>query len=197
MILAVATSSPQGSLALSTGEQVTWDKKAMHSELATVKLQELLGSRPLSIITKIAVVNGPGSFTGIRVGVNLARTLAYALNVPAATVNALAILALRQEGEVTVGIEAVREHRYVARYRKEAGVLTELMPPTSQTEAEVLAGPQPVVLEKASTQIQALELLAALGPTKAQFYTWKEVQPLYVRGSEAEEKMRQGLLKPV
>src|SRR4051812_2307414 len=94
--LAVATSGVYGSLALA-GKQVMWDKKAMHSELATVKLQELLALANLTLknLTHIAVNVGPGSFTGIRVGINLARTLAYGLSLPVAPFNSLALLAAK------------------------------------------------------------------------------------------------------
>ncbi|NJL25094.1 MAG: tRNA (adenosine(37)-N6)-threonylcarbamoyltransferase complex dimerization subunit type 1 TsaB [Calothrix sp. SM1_5_4] len=92
-LLAVATSGPEGSLALArfdaggnlvSSREVRWRKKAMHSELATVKLQELLrdANTPLADLTHLAVNIGPGSFTGIRVGINLARTLAYGLALP-------------------------------------------------------------------------------------------------------------------
>lgn len=197
LILAVATSSPRGSLALSSGEHISWDKKAMHSELATVKLLELLGPRPLTAITHIAVVNGPGSFTGIRVGVNLARTLAYALNRPALAFNTLHVLAhkhLSEGEERVVAIAAVREHRYAGRYRKVGGRTLELESPTSQTEVELNARGSALTLEN---DLNAPDLLAVLNSTNAQFCTWRDLHPLYVRGSEAEEKMRQGLLKPV
>src|SRR4051812_5424411 len=94
--LAIVTSGSTGSLALGHA-QVAWTKKAMHSELATVKLSELLnaGGRQLGEITRLAVNIGPGSFTGIRVGINLARSLAYGLGIPVASFNTLEVLAAK------------------------------------------------------------------------------------------------------
>lgn len=40
-------------------------------------------------IDEIVVVNGPGSFTGVRIGVTIAKTLAYTLNVPIKTISSL------------------------------------------------------------------------------------------------------------
>ena len=44
-------------------------------------------------ITKIYVTNGPGSFTGIRVGVTIAKTTAFGLNIPICSVSSLLMLA--------------------------------------------------------------------------------------------------------
>ncbi|MEG1288558.1 MAG: tRNA (adenosine(37)-N6)-threonylcarbamoyltransferase complex dimerization subunit type 1 TsaB [Bacilli bacterium] len=41
------------------------------------------------VIDSIIVVNGPGSFTGVRLGVTIAKTLAYTLNIPIKTVSSL------------------------------------------------------------------------------------------------------------
>ena len=55
-------------------------------------------------ITSIIVVNGPGSFTGVRLGVTVAKTLAYTLNVPIRTISSLECLALStEENEKIVG----------------------------------------------------------------------------------------------
>ena len=45
-------------------------------------------------LSEIIVVNGPGSFTGVRLGVTVAKTLAYTLNIPIKTVTALECMAV-------------------------------------------------------------------------------------------------------
>jgi hypothetical protein len=46
---------------------------------------------------------------------------------------------------------------------------------------------------------EARDLLGVLGQSDAppRFFSWREVKPLYIRASEAEEKLRKGLLKPL
>lgn len=45
-------------------------------------------------IDKIIVVNGPGSFTGIRIGVTIAKVYAWSLNIPIATITSIEAMAL-------------------------------------------------------------------------------------------------------
>lgn len=45
-------------------------------------------------LDEIIVVNGPGSFTGVRLGVTIAKTFAYLLNIPIKTITALEIMAI-------------------------------------------------------------------------------------------------------
>ena len=44
-------------------------------------------------IKKIFVVNGPGSFTGVRIGVTIAKTLAWSLNIPVSPISSLEFIA--------------------------------------------------------------------------------------------------------
>ncbi len=48
-------------------------------------------------INQIIVVTGPGSFTGVRLGVTIAKTFAYTLNIPIKTITALECLAVSSE----------------------------------------------------------------------------------------------------
>ena len=48
-------------------------------------------------LNQIIVINGPGSFTGIRIGVTIAKTLAYTLNIPIKTLTSLDIKAISLE----------------------------------------------------------------------------------------------------
>lgn len=59
-------------------------------------LNELLKQANISIqdVEDIIVVNGPGSFTGVRLGVTIAKTLAYTLNVPIRVMSSLLIKAV-------------------------------------------------------------------------------------------------------
>lgn len=66
------------------------------SSVALKKISEMLDSNSFNPndIDKIMVVNGPGSFTGIRVGVTIAKTYAYSLNKEVITISSLEAMAL-------------------------------------------------------------------------------------------------------
>ena len=61
------------------------------SEVIMPTLIELLEEENLTVdnLSKIAVVIGPGSFTGVRLGVTIAKTIGYCKNIPIVTVTSL------------------------------------------------------------------------------------------------------------
>lgn len=68
---------------------------------------------PFSALQRIGVTVGPGSFTGLRVGVAFAKGLASALSIPAAGVGALEALAAEADGLVIAAIDARRDQAYL------------------------------------------------------------------------------------
>ncbi|WP_201717025.1 tRNA (adenosine(37)-N6)-threonylcarbamoyltransferase complex dimerization subunit type 1 TsaB [Rossellomorea arthrocnemi] len=76
------------------GEYITYIKKN-HSVRAMPAIEQLLKDCGIEAkeLTKIVVANGPGSYTGVRIGVTLAKTLAWSLNIPLIPVSSLATLA--------------------------------------------------------------------------------------------------------
>ena len=66
------------------------------SEEALPSIVELFNERNLKAtdIDKIIVVNGPGSFTGIRIGITIAKVFAWSLNIPITTISALEAMSL-------------------------------------------------------------------------------------------------------
>lgn len=66
-----------------------------HSELITVFVQELLTKTGVKIndLDAVAVSKGPGSYTGLRIGVSTAKGLCYALNKPLISISTLQAMA--------------------------------------------------------------------------------------------------------
>ncbi len=66
-----------------------------HSEVTMPTIDNVLNVANVDVtqLNDIIVVNGPGSFTGERIAVTIAKTIAYSLNIPIRVVDALTILA--------------------------------------------------------------------------------------------------------
>ena len=106
LVLSIECSSPEGSVALVEGGRLlanqSWSFATQplgdahqHSELLIPSIRKCLqfSSRKLSDINLVAVGNGPGRFTGIRVAINAAKAIAYSLDKPIISFSSLEILA--------------------------------------------------------------------------------------------------------
>ena len=88
LIITIRTDKPEAELGLyEDGTQLKYETWLAHRELAEtihIKLDELLKSRhkELKDIAGIVVFRGPGSFTGLRIGITVANALAYSLGIP-------------------------------------------------------------------------------------------------------------------
>ena len=97
--LLIDTSNQPMSIALMKDEEVlaakTTNNKTNHSVQLMPGIQELFTQCDLTKenIDAIIVAQGPGSYTGVRIGVTVAKTLAYALNVRLFGVSSLEALA--------------------------------------------------------------------------------------------------------
>jgi tRNA threonylcarbamoyladenosine biosynthesis protein TsaB len=99
LTLALDTSTSTGSLALSRGQDIlfeyNWRRQKSHSETVTAEIENALEKLNLKAkdVELFAVGTGPGSFTGIRVAVNIAKTFSYSLDIPLVAIDSLEILA--------------------------------------------------------------------------------------------------------
>ncbi len=90
MILTIRTDKPESELGLFDGQaKVAYETWLAHRQLAEtihLKIQKLLQAQGLSLrdLSAIVIYRGPGSFTGLRIGMSVANALAYGLKIPIA-----------------------------------------------------------------------------------------------------------------
>ena len=77
--------------------KIRFDKDLSTMALTTiVDMMNCVNLAPTNI-DKIILVNGPGSFTGCRIGITIAKTYAWALNIPISTITSLEAMALSND----------------------------------------------------------------------------------------------------
>ncbi len=99
--LAIHTSSPDLGLAISNFQDIkrcqSWNLGRDLSTQLHQYLSEFIQPQTWSDLGWIAVAKGPGSFTGTRIGVITARTLAQQLNIPVFAISTLAAIAKKEQ----------------------------------------------------------------------------------------------------
>lgn len=154
--LAIDTSSDLGSVALTVDGELRAESaarvRARHGETLLPLVAHVLevGRVDKSELDLVVVGLGPGSFTGTRIGVAIAKGLAFALSRPLVGVDSLRALALAAPGpRVVAAIDAGKGEVFVALYErspagpmergpKERG-LTVRVPPTSASPEAAVA----------------------------------------------------------
>ncbi|MGN1098687.1 MAG: tRNA (adenosine(37)-N6)-threonylcarbamoyltransferase complex dimerization subunit type 1 TsaB [Clostridia bacterium] len=139
-ILAVDTSAVTASAAVMkdgviVGE-VSFTNGLTHSQTIMPMVDYVLKGAGLSVsdIDLFAAVNGPGSFTGLRIGVGTVKGLAYACGKDCAGISTLEALAhnIAPTDLLIVPImDARRSQVYTAAYRYDGDTLTEVSPPSA------------------------------------------------------------------
>lgn len=129
LILAIDTATKIGSVALYNDEvgivgEINLYVKINHSNVIMKSIDSLfdLSEYTIKDVDKIAVTTGPGSFTGIRIGVAIAKGLAYSLKKPIIGINELDVLAEtgeEREGLIVPLIDARKERVYYSQYKYE------------------------------------------------------------------------------
>lgn len=100
-LLTIDTSTPTGSVALSRGEsllgEILLNVKSTHTDRLLLSLRQLLADAGLQLadVDALGAVLGPGSFTGLRVGVATVKGLALAMDKPVVGISTLQTLAMQ------------------------------------------------------------------------------------------------------
>ena len=155
-ILALETSAKAVSAAVSENGKILCsgyqDTGLTHSRTLMPIVEHILKNTGLTVaeMDAIAVAAGPGSFTGIRIGVAAAKGLAFAADKPAVGVSTLAAMARNVafcDGLVICAMDARRQQVYNALFEAKDGQLTRLTPDRAisleELAAELANDPRP------------------------------------------------------
>ncbi len=223
MILALDTSQSFGSIALQEGQSLVYsayfDIRITHSETLMPAIDEafrLCGYRP-NDLSGIVLSIGPGSFTGLRIGLSTAKGMAFALDIPVFTFDSLILGAsslIGFERDIFVSLDARMKELYIAKYSPD---LTELSAPKAVSPQDLLdydlkdciitgsgANLMKPVMEEAGITLNYAD--EAMFFPKAEHLLWlynnkdtkehkgialMDLAPLYIRESTAQIRARQ------
>ncbi len=137
LILAFETSAKAASVALTDGGKLlaeSYQNTGMtHSQTLMVMAEDMLKQcgKSAADVEAVAVAEGPGSFTGVRIGVAAAKGFAWGRQIPCYGISTLEAMAESLgvfDGYVCAVMDARRAQVYNAVFRAERGILTRMSP---------------------------------------------------------------------
>lgn len=145
--LAIDTSGPSLYLALKKGDEVyrvQCNEKNSHNEKLGSLYSELLRNAGITSgeLASITVGEGPGSFTGLRIGLGFAKGLSHALGIPLRMQSSFAAAAwtVKEQGQLLVTLsDARRGEFFAAGFLRGKARNTNLLPPQVLTSEELIA----------------------------------------------------------
>ena len=152
-----------------------------HSEITMPLLDELMKECELDIhdVHDVMVVPGPGSFTGERIAVTIAKTIAYCLSVPIRTIDSLSIMAISHDGDHKCVALLDRNGAFVGEFNRENELLDDIVYMNKSTYEEYISNHDVIVDSDIDYEkvYQFVIKKDSLNP--------HEVKPLYVKGISA------------
>ncbi|WP_404384654.1 tRNA (adenosine(37)-N6)-threonylcarbamoyltransferase complex dimerization subunit type 1 TsaB [Knoellia locipacati] len=209
LILAIDTSTSAITVAIHDDSDVLAQESHLdpraHTEWVSPLIASCLSAASLNPgdLTAVAVGNGPGPFTGLRVGIVTGLTMGHALGVPVHGVGSLDVLARQAapsvgDGELLVATDARRKEVYWARYAVRPGSVEALTSPAVDRPADLpdevralpTAGRGPVLYpELFGAALPVLDVdasvLARIAVERSMAGVPMPVEPLYLRRPDA------------
>lgn len=133
MILSLDSSAVTASVALTDGDKVIKSEfinaGLTHSETLLPMVKSVMDGYDFKELDAIAITAGPGSFTGVRIGVATVKGLAFDANIPCISISTLEAIAYNftdKNAVVCAVMDARRMQFYNALFRVEDGIVTRL-----------------------------------------------------------------------
>ncbi len=175
-ILAIDTTSSVASVAVSIDDtlsaEYTLNHGLTHSKFLLSMIDEVLSRLGLTLsdMDYFAVANGPGSFTGLRIGIATVKGLAFAENKPVIAVSTLEAMAYNYSHSdyvICPLMDARAGQVYTALYKRVRGNLKEILPPQATEIENILSAVSKYkkVLFLGDGVKPNFEILESFGPT--------------------------------
>ncbi|MBE6926510.1 MAG: tRNA (adenosine(37)-N6)-threonylcarbamoyltransferase complex dimerization subunit type 1 TsaB [Ruminococcaceae bacterium] len=158
MLLAFETSAKAASVALFDGDKLLGESYQntglTHSQTLMLMAEDLLKNAGVTVadLTAVGVAAGPGSFTGVRIGVSAAKGLAWGREIPCYGVSTLEAMALGfgvHDGYILPTMDARRNQVYTALFSVEKGTFSRIFEDSAIALSELkekLPGDKPIFL---------------------------------------------------
>ena len=187
-ILAVDTTSENMVIAVCKNDEIfsrigKAESKRHNSQILPV-IDEVLEEAKLSLsdIDYLACVVGPGSFTGIRIGVSSINALAFALSKKCVAITAFEELAFEiKEDDFYCAIDCRHDNFYYARFKSDYTNMIEI----GETTLSKLEKKDKVIFKNGPSDPNALIEIAKFKIKSGKF---EKLSPLYLKKSQAERE---------
>lgn len=218
MILSVEASAVTASAALTDGEKIIKSEfinaGLTHSETLLPMIKRVMDGRSVKELEAIAVTVGPGSFTGVRIGVATVKGLAFADNIPCVGVSTLEAIAYNfsdTDCTVCAVMDARRNQFYNAIFEIKNGCVNRICPDRAISAEDlkkelsaygsvIIAGDgaelchKLLSLENAVLADTGRRYQNGIGVSRAaadkKRITSAELVPVYLRPSQAERELK-------
>lgn len=154
-----------------------------HSSLTMPMIDNILKDNKITVndLSEIIVVNGPGSFTGVRIGVTIAKTLAYTLKIKIKTITSLLAYAVssKNKGEKITIIPDLKG-KYIGNFDNDNNVIEYKYLKTSEYN-EYIKDKEEFIIDNNTFDLEKiykyLESVDSINP--------HNVNPIYIKGIDA------------
>lgn len=218
MLLSLDSSAVTASVALTDGDRVIKSEFVnsglTHSETLLPMVKRVMGDYEFSGLDAVAITAGPGSFTGVRIGVATVKGIAFAGNIPCYGVSTLEAIAYNFVDEncvVCAVMDARRMQFYNAIFKVKNGIVSRITPDRAisiddlreelkQYDSVIIAGDgaalcsQNIALDNckiaADDKIYQNALSVAKCVKNKKAIAPSALMPVYLRQSQAERELK-------
>lgn len=218
MLLSLDSSAVTASVALTDGDRVIKSEFVnsglTHSETLLPMVKRVMGDNEFSSLDAVAITAGPGSFTGVRIGVATVKGIAFAGNIPCYGVSTLEAIAYNFVDEncvVCAVMDARRMQFYNAIFKVKNGIVLRITPDRAisiddlreelkQYDSVIIAGDgaalcsQNIALDNckiaADDKIYQNALSVAKCVKNKKAIAPSALMPVYLRQSQAERELK-------